>query len=142
MTDGIPPTLPALSLAGELGRKAATAGLEPTSREALEAQVSALLPMLVTGDGSGDDTGDGTDAVTGTRSDRDLGNPGGELLLAAAELVRRSGADPELSLRRAAGELRARLRHAEGLGEDPTDGRDGRAGTGSLGVPRGAPGRR
>jgi len=138
VTDGIPPALPALSLVGELQRKAAAAGMEPTSRDELEAAVSRQLRVLDDADSSADPDA-GTDR--GTRPDHAPGNPGGELLLAAAELVRRSGADPELSLRRAAGELRARIRRAEGLEERPAAERDAPGAGGSLGVPRGDPSR-
>lgn len=102
-TEAAPNSMPALALASKVLRKADSSGiLAPPSESAAKVEeVTAALG------GSGreieveaDSTGAASDAV-------------GDMLLAAADLARRAGVDPESALRTAVRRLQGRLESAE-----------------------------
>ena len=97
VTDGIPAALPALAFAAKLARKAdSVPGAELPDVGEQRDRAVAILTAGGTGDGE------------------TIGANMGELLLAVADLARRSGVDPEDALRASARGLGDRIREAEG----------------------------
>ncbi len=99
--DGIPRSMPALSYAAKLGRKASKVGFD-------WADVSGAIPKIV------EETGeliDAIDAQDDVETDAELG----DLLFAVVNVARHVGVDPELSLRRASDKFRARFEGVEAI---------------------------
>ncbi|HVA20680.1 MAG TPA: nucleoside triphosphate pyrophosphohydrolase [Candidatus Micrarchaeia archaeon] len=106
LLDGVPPTLPALSLALAVQRRPARVGLDrtPTPAAARRAVAAALdhLDAVAPGPGTAADAGEeGPAAAVGT------------LLFAVVALARQLGVDPERALRRHAEAHRARVGRSE-----------------------------
>jgi tetrapyrrole methylase family protein/MazG family protein len=98
----IPPTLPALSRAAKVQRRAAGSGVDWRTAEAALAQVHVRLDALDESATDGDEGGDAEDDL-------------GDLLFAVAAVGRRLNVDPETALRKATarfGDRFERMRHA------------------------------
>lgn len=108
ITEGIPPTLPALALAAKLQRKAESLRLAgpdvPGRRRELEASLATLA--AASADGSGETLEAGTAEAEAV----------GDALFALADLARRAGVDPETALRARARRFLAELEAAEAAG--------------------------
>jgi tetrapyrrole methylase family protein / MazG family protein len=99
VADGIPDALPALATATKLQRKAsAVPGLAVPSTDELRERAASGVEVLAAA---------ARDAATAESDEA------GEVLWAVADLVRRSGVDPEGALRSAARRFRARVTDAE-----------------------------
>ncbi len=113
LLDGVPPALPALTLAHEFQARAATVGFDWPDLEGVVAKVREELAEVL-------DAGSDLEAV---RSEI------GDLLFSVVNLARRLSVDPELALRAAAGRFDHRFRLVEeggGLEEATLDELDAR----------------
>ncbi|MGH9016739.1 MAG: MazG family protein [Acidimicrobiales bacterium] len=97
VTDGIPPSLPALALTAKLQRKAESIGIALPDDEELGRRLAA------------------TGAVLGRAGAEDVG----EVLFLLVDAARRRGVDPETALRTRAARFRADVRAAENIGDRP-----------------------
>ncbi|HLW45682.1 MAG TPA: MazG family protein [Acidimicrobiales bacterium] len=118
VTDGIPAALPSLALAAKLQRKShAVPGAAIPRLDGLRAGATALVDQVADGavEDSGADqlnvgvAGDGN----GESPTHDAAAAGGALLWAVADLVRRTGVEPEDALRAEAGRRADELRQME-----------------------------
>lgn len=106
VTEGIPPTLPALALSAKLQRKAeGVPGAPRASDDALYARATELLHSVGAGGGG-----------PGEEAERATAGAAGDLLWAVTDLVRRRGVEPEDALRVAALAFAAAVRDAEAHG--------------------------
>ncbi len=99
--DGIPRSMPALSYAAKVGRKASKVGFDWPD-------VSGAIPKIVEETGELIEAIDAADAV---ETDAELG----DLLFAVVNVARHVGVDPELALRRASDKFRTRFEGVEAL---------------------------
>jgi tetrapyrrole methylase family protein/MazG family protein len=107
VTDGIPGALPALALSVKLQRKAAgVAGMSAPSLGAIRARASALIDAL------GTEVPPASETAVPSASSEKL-RRAGALLWVVADLVRRSGVEPEDALRAAARQFADEIRDAE-----------------------------
>jgi tetrapyrrole methylase family protein/MazG family protein len=99
--DGIPRSLPALSYAAKVGRKASKVGFDWPD-------VSGALPKVT------EEAGELTDAIDGGDTG-EMAVELGDLLFAVVNVARHVGVDPELALRAASDKFRRRFEDVERL---------------------------
>ncbi|MEM1334806.1 MAG: nucleoside triphosphate pyrophosphohydrolase, partial [Actinomycetota bacterium] len=99
--DGIPRSMPALSYAAKVGRKASKVGFDWPD-------VSGAFPKL------SEETGELDEAIRSGDSD-EIGGELGDLLFATVNVARHVGVDPELALRSATDKFRRRFEGVEAL---------------------------
>ncbi len=99
VTEAAANSMPALALATKVLRKADSLGVVASPSESV-ARVEAVTAALAQPEDRGEDR---------SGPDRESSDEVGEMLLAAADLARRAGVDPESALRGAVGRLQARI---------------------------------
>ncbi len=103
--DGIARSLPALSYAAKVGKKASKVGFDWPAVDGAFAKIDEERQELAEAMTIGDNE------ARATRSDAELG----DLLFATVNVARHLGIDPELALRRATDTFRSRFEHVERL---------------------------
>lgn len=101
---GIPRSMPALSYAAKVGRKASKVGFDWSD-------VSGAIPKIA------EETGELVEAID-AGDDRETVAELGDLLFAVVNVARHAGVDPELALRRASDKFRTRFEKVEILAQD------------------------
>ena len=102
--DGIPRSLPALSYAAKVGRKASKVGFDWVDVSGAIPKIEEEAAELVEAIDSGDAT--------------ETSNELGDLLFAVVNVARHVGVDPELALRTASDKFRTRFEGVERLARD------------------------
>ncbi len=102
--DGIPRSMPALSYAAKVGRKASKVGFDWSD-------VSGAMPKVIE---ETEELVEAVDAGDAAEIDAELG----DLLFAVVNVARHVGVEPELALRRASDKFRTRFEGVEALARD------------------------